>query len=171
MDFCRNLQVVPTLCNLASLQTVSIMGCNQLKKLPPDISETITSLSIVDTMLEEFSESVRPWSRLRTLSISGSVIPYQFLTQPYRVTLMLEKSGADIERIPDCIKDLLHSLEMLFIIGCPKLASLPELPTSLKVLVVWNCESLETLVPFPYDSQIKFYNFTNCFRLGPEARR
>ncbi|CDY08320.1 BnaC09g12760D [Brassica napus] len=80
------------------------------------------------------------------------------------------RSGADIERLPDCIKDL-HCLEDLFIIGCPKLVSLPELPRSLTRLVVWNCESLETLVPFPSDSQIFILFFPNCFKLGPEARR
>ena len=60
---------------------------------------------------------------------------------------------------------------MIFIIGCPKLASLPELARSLKSLLVSNCESLETLVPFPFDYQIEYLCFLDCFKLGPEARR
>ncbi|CAH8363679.1 unnamed protein product [Eruca vesicaria subsp. sativa] len=75
MDRCRNLQVVPTLSNLASLQRVSIAGCEQLRKLP-DISTTITDLRIVDTMLEEFTASIRLCSRLKSLYIIGSAIPH-----------------------------------------------------------------------------------------------
>ncbi|KAL0693906.1 hypothetical protein Bca4012_061086 [Brassica carinata] len=169
MHFCRNLQVVPALINLASLQTVGIIGCKQLRKLP-DISATITELRIVDAMLEEFTESIRLWSRLETLMIFGSDIPYQDSTNPHVIKLMVERSGADIERIPDCIKDL-HRLKKLWISGCPKLASLPELPKSLTLLMVWNCESLETLAPFPSDSRIEYLCFSNCFKLGQEARR
>uniref|UniRef100_A0A0D3E4I7 Uncharacterized protein n=1 Tax=Brassica oleracea var. oleracea TaxID=109376 RepID=A0A0D3E4I7_BRAOL len=94
MGYCGKLQVVPSLFNLASLETVGIVGCYQLRKLP-DISATITELGIIDTMLEEFTASIRLWSRLQFLTIVGSANPYQ---------LMLERSGADIERIPDCIE-------------------------------------------------------------------
>ncbi|CAN7090708.1 unnamed protein product [Brassica rapa subsp. narinosa] len=161
MGYCGKLQVIPSLFNLTSLETVGIAVCDQLRKLP-DISATITELSIVDTILQEFTASVRRWSRLQTLLIGGSVIPNQF---------MIERSGADIERIPDCIKDL-HRLENLYIVGCPKLVSLPELPTSLKRLIVWKCESLaEILVSFPSDSKIEDLCFPDCVKLGPEARR
>ncbi|CAN7090704.1 unnamed protein product [Brassica rapa subsp. narinosa] len=171
MNHCGKLQVVPTLFNLASLQSVSIAGCYQLRKFP-DISATITELSIVDTMLEEFTASIRLWSRLEDLRIVGSVNGHEyFLTQPHVARLMVERSGADIERIPDCIKDL-HRLENLYIVGCPKLVSLPELPTSLKRLIVWKCESLaEILVSFPSDSKIEDLCFPDCVKLGPEARR
>ncbi|CAH8385788.1 unnamed protein product [Eruca vesicaria subsp. sativa] len=169
MEFCRNLQVVPTLFNLESLHSVLIGGCNQLRKLP-NISTTVTYLSIVDTMLEEFTASIRLWSHLEDLCIVGGLIPDRCTTQTHLVNLMVERSGADIERIPDCIKDL-HNLDTLWIIGCPKLASLPELPRSLKCLMVWNCESLETIVPFRSDSEISNLYFANCFKLGPEARR
>ncbi|KAJ0265709.1 Disease resistance protein RML1A [Hirschfeldia incana] len=169
MNLCRNLQVVPSLFNLSSLEKVSIMGCDRLRKLP-DMSATITELRIVDTMLEEFTASIMLWSSLEGLSISGSVIPGVFSTQPHVVKLMVERSGADIERIPDCIKDL-YGLERLWIIGCPKLASLPELPWSLTTLGVWNCESLETLEPFPLGSEIENLYFTDCLKLDEEARR
>ncbi|CAH8392706.1 unnamed protein product [Eruca vesicaria subsp. sativa] len=169
MRLCTNLQVVPSLFNLSSLETVGMMGCCQMRKLP-DIFTTITSISITDTMLVEFTESIRLWSRLKSLFILGSIIPRDFLTQPHVVKLMVERSGADIERIPDCIKDL-HRLETLMIVGCSKLVSLPELPKSLTSLFVWNCESLETLVPFPSDSRIEYLSFLDCLKLDPGARR
>ncbi|KAJ4877285.1 Disease resistance protein (TIR-NBS class) [Raphanus sativus] len=172
MGLCSNLEVVPSLFNLASLELVGLVGCDKLRKLP-DIPPTVAELTIVDTMLEEFTASIRLWSRLDCLIIVGGVIPSVFWTKPHVVKLMVERSGADIERIPDCFKDL-KSLEELSIFGCPKLVSLPEFPRSLKVLWVHNCESLETLVTFPFDSQIEKLYFTDCLKLKldeAEARR
>ncbi|KAL0890308.1 hypothetical protein Bca101_014291 [Brassica carinata] len=163
MVFCIKLQVVPSHFNLASLERVNMMGCSQLRKFP-DISINITSLSISDAMLEELPKSISLWSRLQTLSIFGSVS-----TSPYVTRRSLNRSGSDIEKLPDCIKDL-HGLEDLYIGGCPKLASLPALPGSLRTLVADTCESLETL-PFSFASPILFLYFPNCFKLGQEARR
>lgn len=164
MKFCMNLQIIPTQLNLASLENVNMFGCWRLRKTP-DISTNITSLSITDTMLEELPGSTRLWSRLRKLRIFGSVktvhagknLQYQY------------RSGPDIEKIPECIKDL-QGLRSLYIAGCPRIASLPELPPRLIKLVVDTCESLETL-SLPIDSTFLYLSFPNCFKLSREARR
>ncbi|CAL9237546.1 unnamed protein product [Arabidopsis halleri] len=163
MNLCLQLQVVPTHFNLASLKSLRMLGCWQLRKFP-GISTNITALILGDAMLEEMLESITLWSRLETLSIYGSVITHNF----WAVTL-IEKMGTNIERIPDCIKNL-PLLKSLYIGGCPKLVSLPELPSSLRRLTVETCESLET-VSFPIDSPIVSFSFPNCFELGVEARR
>ncbi|KAG7658325.1 Leucine-rich repeat 3 [Arabidopsis suecica] len=164
MDFCRKLKVVPTHFNLASLESLGMMGCWQLKNIP-DISTNITTLKITDTMLEDLPQSIRLWSGLQVLDIYGSVNIYHAPAEIY-----LEGRGADIKKIPDCIKDL-DGLKELHIYGCPKIVSLPELPSSLKRLIVDTCESLETLVHFPFESAIEDLYFSNCFKLGQEARR
>lgn len=116
-------------------------------------------------MLQEFPESIRLWSHLQSLNIYGSV-----LTVPLLETTLQEFSVATVERIPDWIKDL-NGLKFLYIAGCPKLASLPELPRSLRKLTVDNCESLET-VCFPFDTPAtEFLYFPNCFKLCLEAKR
>ncbi|KAF8088333.1 hypothetical protein N665_0545s0002 [Sinapis alba] len=164
MNLCISLQVFPTHLNLASLESLRMVGCWQLRKIP-DVSTNIKSLVIGDTMLQEFPESIRLWSHLQSLNIYGSV-----LTVPLLKTTLQEFSLATIERIPDWIKDL-HGLKYLYISGCPKLASLPELPRSLRKLTVDNCESLET-VCFPLDTPTtEFLYFPNCFKLCPEAKR
>ncbi|CAA7053865.1 unnamed protein product [Microthlaspi erraticum] len=162
MDLCINLEVVPSLFNVVSLQIVSMLSCRKLRKIP-DFFKNIKSLIIADTMLEELPESISHWSRLQSLSIYGSVNPYPLTTDEQ----CLEGSGADIEKLPDWIKDL-HVLTWLRVGGCPKLASLPELPRSLITLQVDTCESLETLKSFPFDSRIKFLKILNCFKLGDE---
>ncbi|KFK40487.1 hypothetical protein AALP_AA2G002200 [Arabis alpina] len=92
MDFCINLEIVPTGLNLASLEGVNMMGCPKLRKIP-EISTYITDLTIGDTMLEESPEL---WSRLESLVIYGNLNTSQL--------------GANIEKLPDCIKDL-HGLK------------------------------------------------------------
>ncbi|CAF1841420.1 unnamed protein product [Brassica napus] len=163
INLCISLQDVPTHLNLASLKSLRMVGCWQLKKIP-DVSTNIRSLLIGDTMLQEFPESIRLWSHLETLNIYGSL-----LTVPLLKITLQEFSLPAIERIPDWIKDL-HGLKFISIAGCPKLASLPELPRSLRKLTVDNCESLET-VCFPFDNPtIEFLYFPNCFKLCPEAK-
>lgn len=169
MIFCKKLQVVPTLFNLTSLESLVIMGSYQMRELP-DISTTIRELSIPETMLEEFLESTRLWSHLQCLEIFGCAITHQFMAHPSQRNLMLMRSVTGIERIPDCIK-CLHGLKELSIYGCPKLASLPEIPRSLTTLTVYKCPSLETLEPFPFGSRIEDLFFLDCFRLGRKARR
>lgn len=66
--------------------------------------------------------------------------------------LIPDRSGAYIEKIPDWIKDL-HGLKWLHIIGCAKLASMPE------------------TLSFSFESPILFLDFPNCYKLGQEARR
>ncbi|KAF3500468.1 hypothetical protein F2Q69_00040821 [Brassica cretica] len=169
MVFCKKLQVVPTLFNLTSLESLVIMGSYQMRELP-DISTTIRELAIPETMLEEFLESTRLWSHFQFLRIFGCAITHQFLSHPSKRNLMLVRSVTGIERIPDCIK-CLHGLKDLYIFGCAKLASLPEVPRSLTTLIVYKCPSLETLEPFPFGSRIEDLSFLDCFRLGRKARR
>ncbi|CAL9237527.1 unnamed protein product [Arabidopsis halleri] len=152
MDGCINLQVVPTHFNLASLEMVNMMECSKLRKFP-DFSTNTTDLTITDTMLEELPNSIERWSRLENLNIYGSLEVF-----------------TDIEKLPDWIKSL-DALNEVSITGCPKLASLPEFPDSLKKLVVHDCESLETLISFSSESQIRKLYFFNCFKLCREARR
>ncbi|KAL1225326.1 Disease resistance protein RML1B [Cardamine amara subsp. amara] len=157
---CKNLQVFPTHLNLASLESVLMYRCWQVRKLP-DISTNLTTLAVTDTMLKEVPESIKHWPHLQNLHIYGSFNPYG--------SRYLIHSGADIEKIPDFIKDL-HGLECLGIYGCPKLASLPEFPGSLRTLKVDTCESLE-IVSLPFDSLFEYLRFRNCRNLGQEARR
>ncbi|KFK40485.1 hypothetical protein AALP_AA2G002000 [Arabis alpina] len=149
MAFCKNLQIVPTHLNLASLDLVNMMGCLKLRKIP-EISTYITQLAIGDTMLEELPGL---WSGLKDLRIFG-----------------IHPTGLNIEKLPDWIKDL-HGLKSLRIHHCLKIATLPELPSSLTRLTVEDCESLETLMVFPSDSQIEELYFLNCFKLTSAARR
>nr|CAZ44326.1 putative disease resistance protein [Raphanus sativus] len=165
MNLCVSVEVFPTLLNLASLESLRMVGCWQLSKIP-DLPTNIKSLVIGETMLQEFPESVRLWSHLHSLNIYGSVLTVRLL----ETTSQEFSLAATVERIPDWIKDF-NGLRFLYIAGCTKLGSLPELPPSLRKLIVDNCESLET-VCFPSDTPTTDYlYFPNCFKLCQEAKR
>lgn len=146
MSYCTKLQVVPALLNLAPHAYVSMEGCSQLRYIP-DTSTNIRAVVIADTMIKELPKSVRNWSTLEYLTIYGH--------------------RENIEKIPDCIKEL-HGLVSLWVYGCSKLASIPELPASIKRLIAEYCESLKT-VSLPFDSEF-ICNINNCFNLGRDSR-
>lgn len=141
MANCLNLQHGPTHCNLASLKIFKLIGSRNLRKIP-DLSTNITTLLVMETMLDSF----RHWSRLRRLCI-------------YSWVPTLEKNSR-VHQIPSWVKSA----------SVTKLASLPELPGSLTSLMVASSVLLET-VSFSFDSTIEILCFPNCFKLGREASR
>lgn len=149
MSFCRKLQEVPNLFKLAPDAFVDMRRCSRIRKFP-DISTNTTALVIADTILKILPKpaSVSLWQGLQKLNIYSD--------------------GADIQELPAWIKNL-HRLDSLGVHGCSKLASLPELPRSLKTLIAEDCESLK-VVTLAYESTI-VCSFPSCFELCLEARR
>lgn len=165
MGYCLKVQVLPTNFNLRSLSVLDMMGCSQLRKFP-DVSRNLNALMVGDTMLKEVPESASSiFPHLEVLFIYGSANPWKDVPKKF-----INRVGPGIEKIPVWIKDLCE-VKVLCIYGCPKLASLPELPGLLRTLAVDTCDSLETLPSFASESLIEDLFFCNCFRLSLEAER
>ncbi|KAL9860963.1 putative leucine-rich repeat domain superfamily [Arabidopsis thaliana] len=167
MSKCKNLQVIPVQMNLTSLKYVNMRGCSRLTNIPV-MSTNIKNLYISETAVEDVPPSIKLCSSLEYLDISGKGRLKEITHLPTSVKY-LELSNSDITRIPGSIKAL-QLLQTLNISGCRRLASLPKLPGSLKSLMADNCESLETLC-CPLNTLNARLNFTNCFKLGQQARR
>ncbi|ESQ46670.1 hypothetical protein EUTSA_v10000510mg [Eutrema salsugineum] len=167
MENCYNLKIIPAHMNLASLESVSMMGCSRLRQLPV-ISTNITKLLVSEADVKEVPASIRLCSRLQRLTIRNS---HNFKAITYIPTSVthLELSNTGIEKIPDCIKAL-HRLQYPFLFSCKRLISLPELPGSLVFLLAEDCESLETVF-FPLNTSHMQLYFNNCFKLGEQTRR
>ncbi|KAJ4877258.1 Disease resistance protein (TIR-NBS-LRR class) family [Raphanus sativus] len=144
MFACSNLQVLPSTMNLASLKVVNMAGCSRLRKFP-DFSKNISSLKLSNTLVEEVPASIQHWTRLRFLDLS------------YNGKLKT------INNVPEGVSHLNLSYS-----GIEK--SLPELPPQLMFLSANDCESLES-VSCPFYTPNAQLNFTNCFKLGEQARR
>ncbi|EOA34889.1 hypothetical protein CARUB_v10022473mg, partial [Capsella rubella] len=147
MSCCESLEVIPTLINLASIKWFNIYKCTRLRSFP-SFPTNITNLDIVDTRVEELSASLSHCSHLTTLSIRGGKNLKTFSTH-------LPKSVIELHLCNN---------------GCKRLSSLPEIPGSLKWLMAEDCESLESVHLPLKTSNIRLY-FTNCFKLGQQARR
>ncbi|KAL9310581.1 Disease resistance protein RML1A [Arabidopsis thaliana] len=168
MDLCESLHMIPTNINLASLETMYMTGCPQLKTFPA-FSTKIKRLYLVRTGVEEVPASITHCSRLLKIDLSGSRNLKSITHLPSSLQT-LDLSSTDIEMIADsCIKDL-QRLDHLRLCRCRKLKSLPELPASLRLLTAEDCESLER-VTYPLNTPTGQLNFTNCLKLGEEAQR
>lgn len=132
------------------------------------MSTNISFLSMPETAIEDVPPSIMLCSRLTYVDISYSRKLKGINHLPTSIKT-LNLSFCDIESITDGIKDL-HQLHILIIYGCRRLTSLPELPGSLGSLEAEECESLET-VCCPLYTPFAAFNFTNCFKLGQQARR
>ncbi|CAN6969326.1 unnamed protein product, partial [Brassica oleracea var. botrytis] len=162
MSNCIQLQVIPAHMNLASLEYVTMAGCYRLRNIPV-ISTNIKRLLITEARVKDLP-SIRLWSRLKRLTICNLKEITHF---PTSVT-HLDLSNSDIEKIPDWIITL-HRLQYLFLLGCRRLASVPELPGSLITLLAEDCESLETVFYPLNTSHVQLY-FNNCFKLDARVR-
>ncbi|CAN6856139.1 unnamed protein product [Brassica oleracea] len=168
-----SLKEVPDLSNATHLKRLNLTGCWSLVEIPSSIGDLhkLEELEInLGISLQVFPSHLNLAS-LETLKMKNSICFDQHqIPLPLLETTLQEFSVATVERIPDWIKDL-NGLKFLYIAGCPKLASLPELPNSLKKVTVDNCESLET-VCFPFGTPTTYFlYFPNCFKLCLEAKR
>ncbi|CAG7861167.1 unnamed protein product [Brassica rapa] len=157
MISCTKLEVVPSNCTFASPNPIDIqisrtnmttfgMSDPAAKEVPP-----VTTLSIS----REFSLCLSENPNLKTLTQLPATI----------TTLDLSFSG--IETI--CCLRGFDMLREITLFDCTELKSLPELPCFLKYLCADDCESLET-VSCPLVTPFANLSFTNCFKLGQQAR-
>ncbi|GMN70314.1 hypothetical protein TIFTF001_039358 [Ficus carica] len=150
---CDYLEVVPDAIYNAHLRTLSFSDCPRIAKLP--------LLSIVLHLL----------TSLHVKNCNVFEIP-DLLFLPSLVELRIE--GTKIESIPASIRHCCN-LNELFIVNCKSLRSLPELPSSVSILYITGCTSLETVsntllpvtqCPLDDDDEFMFYD---CWKLDHNA--
>ncbi|KAJ6928762.1 hypothetical protein NC652_012793 [Populus alba x Populus x berolinensis] len=102
---------------------------------------------------------------LKTLGSLGSLVS---LTR-------LRLSEIDFERIPASIKHL-TKLSELYLDDCKRLQCLPELPSTLQVLIASGCISLKSVASISmqgdreYEVASQEFNFSNCLQLDQNSR-
>ncbi|KAL0692981.1 hypothetical protein Bca4012_060161 [Brassica carinata] len=137
--------------NMHGLTTLSMTGCNKLKRISPNISK----LKLLEEV--DFSEC-----KLLT-EASWQNHPEEICTSLMRVNM----SGNSFERHPDTWTSI--QPKDLDLSTCINLVSLPELPASLSILAANDCKSLESLYGFFQQRQMAL-QFINCYKLNQQAR-
>ncbi|QHO39701.1 TMV resistance protein N [Arachis hypogaea] len=123
---CKKLTCLPdSIHELESLRILRASWCSSLCDLPHSVS-VIPFLSILD---------------LRDCCLTEESFPCDFGQFPSLTDLDL--SGNHFVNLPISIHEL-PKLKCLSLNGCKRLQSLPELPSSIRELKAWCCDSLDT---------------------------
>ncbi|KAK9929314.1 hypothetical protein M0R45_026416 [Rubus argutus] len=148
--------------SIYGLDTLYLVGCNQLKRLPPLSMGSLCSLRNLDLsgceVLESIPDSLFYSSTLQDIDLRGTMI----------------------ESIPSSIINASGLLD-LRLMGCKKLTVIPELPSQLQSLDASGCTSLKrvassrsALVQQPWEHRESFilerHVYTDCLELDESAR-
>ncbi|XP_044469735.1 disease resistance protein RPS4B-like [Mangifera indica] len=200
---CSRLERLPeSIRELKSLKCFYLSGCSKLDRLPNDMGnlQTLEVLELEEISFAEVPTFMTSLINLETLSLTrckmkkrlGIPLVDLFIFQkliklklvdccievlPNNIGQLLSLNYLcldqnNLETLPESIKDL-SNLRGLSLSICQRLKYLPELPSSLQIMIAMNCESLESISSLPaiflrMESFIGEINFFNCLKLKLE---
>eukprot|EP00258_Populus_trichocarpa_P032111 XP_024448130.1 disease resistance protein TAO1 isoform X4 [Populus trichocarpa] len=180
---CSGLESLPdSIDELRCLTTLDLSGCLKLASLPNNIidlefkgldKQRCYMLSGFQKV-EEIASSTYKLGCHEFLNLGNSRV----LKTPERLGSLvwlteLRLSEIDFERIPASIKHL-TKLSKLYLDDCKRLQCLPELPSTLQVLIASGCISLKSVASIfmqgdrEYEAQE--FNFSGCLQLDQNSR-
>ncbi|KAL8252513.1 hypothetical protein R6Q59_036206 [Mikania micrantha] len=134
---CKKLRMFPTITHMKNLKNLYIAWCPKILEFPKIHAnmESLVELTIEYTGIEVLPSSIG--ERLfNKVEIPSSIIELSNLQE-------LVLSYNDFSRLGFSLSHLTQ-LKFLNVSGCKKLLELPELPSSLTILIVDGCKSLAT---------------------------
>ncbi|KAF8024667.1 hypothetical protein BT93_F1751 [Corymbia citriodora subsp. variegata] len=141
---CQSLREIPSsIGNLSSLRHLNLKGCGLLREIPSSIGglQYLQDLDFSHSEIEKLPNSIGRLKKLQKLSLLSccsfkGAIPNEI--GDLSLLENLEISNAPISDLPESIRNL-PSLQHLKLWNC-EILSLPELPSSLKCLIV-SCQT------------------------------
>ena len=176
LENCINLEHLPSICGLVSLETLNLYGCSKLKKLDgtaltnfPTCWSEHGNVQENSRNLDHIGEFNSYDSTIRHLPSSSVVLRSSYFTSPHCALtslIRLNLSGTLIIHLPWNLERL-SRLKRLEVTNCTRLQALPVLPSSIEQLYASNCTSLELIVPESFCKSFGFAGalFGNCFKL------
>ncbi|WRX20006.1 Toll/interleukin-1 receptor homology (TIR) domain - like 3 [Theobroma cacao] len=172
-QFCRNLKKFPEVpCHLDSLYLTG----TGIEEVPDSVEHLLQlrELHMGGSTVKNVSSNIYKLGSLRTLNLYYCPIA-EFPEVPRNLSsLILLELGMDGSRIQKLPSSIVRSLQILTVINCKYLKSLPELPPSLGSIPANGCISLEE-VSFAdhhqtrFDRSYQLNNFGHCFNLNHNA--
>ncbi|KAJ9162719.1 hypothetical protein P3X46_022475 [Hevea brasiliensis] len=157
-----NVSQLPVQCSLA-LKVMHIINCSELTTLRQIEDQLLPSrleqLELCNcSNLKELPDRFFSFTSLADLKIKRcpKLVSFPKLGSPFMLRHLIIEECESLECLPDGMmthtntrsgSNNISHLESLEIIKCPSLKSFPrgQLPTSLKVLKIWDCMQLESL--------------------------
>ncbi|KAB2006534.1 hypothetical protein ES319_D11G352000v1 [Gossypium barbadense] len=146
-------RMLPLLSGLSSLRELNLRDCNLCEgDIPRDISglSCLEELDLSGNNFISIPASLTRLSKLKELILSncnmctlGEADIRSDLSGLYSL-LRLDLSGKNFITIPLALTQL-SRLKLLKLSGCKMLKSLPELPTSIRYMIIDDCSSLEVV--------------------------
>ncbi|ERN15114.1 hypothetical protein AMTR_s00056p00089820 [Amborella trichopoda] len=169
LTHCFNLKELPdSLGSLANLKELDLSACESLSRLPTSM-ERMRSLRHL--RMERCAIATLPgdfWhlSNLEELRMGDYFFRGLILgdIEKWSSLKTLDLGMINLQGLHNSMRGL-SQLEDLSLVRCCKLASIPELPTSLKYLNVSGCKSLQTIPNLSHLSQLKYVNVSYCKKL------
>ncbi|KAL0730695.1 hypothetical protein Bca4012_026789 [Brassica carinata] len=156
---CSNLESVPSMVDLESLEVLNLSGCSKLENFP-EISPNVKELYLGGTMIQEIPSSIKKLVLLEKLDLENSRhlknLPISICKLKHLETLNLSDCSSlelfpDLNRKMKCLKSLdlsrtaikelpssisyLTALEELRFVECKSLVRLPDIAWSLRFKV------------------------------------
>ncbi|KAL4184306.1 hypothetical protein AMTRI_Chr10g224920 [Amborella trichopoda] len=151
---------------LPNLEKLNMRGCGQLKELPESIGR-LTSLKTLDigynSSLTRLPTSLSALCSLEKLDASNcnlqGMIPEDFERLSSLKTLHL--SGINFQGLPSSMMGF-SQLEALSVHNFEQLVAIPELPSNLKHLDAFQCQSLQTMPKLSHLSKLVSLSVVEC---------
>ncbi|KAG4123264.1 hypothetical protein ERO13_D11G316500v2 [Gossypium hirsutum] len=165
--------MLPTLSGLSSLRRLNLMDCNLCEgDIPPDISglSSLEELNLSGNNFISIPASLTRLSKLEELILSNCNMCTLGEADIHGLSSLkrLFLNGNNFITVPLALIQL-SELKLLALSNCMKLNSLPELPTSIVVVSIDSCSSLEvvaspsTVCNLMHSDAVKAIN---CFKLA-----
>ncbi|KAJ6995996.1 hypothetical protein NC653_012776 [Populus alba x Populus x berolinensis] len=182
---CSGLKSLPdNIVELKHLTTLILSGCLKLASLPKNFFDL--KFKGLDKQpcymlrgfqkVEEIASSTYKLGCHEFLNLGNSRVLKTLESLGSLVSLTkLILSKIDFERIHVSIKHL-TKLSKLYLVECKQLQCLPELPSTLKVLIASGCISLKSVASISmqgdreYEVASQEFNFSNCLQLDHNSR-
>uniref|UniRef100_A0A6N2M9C6 NB-ARC domain-containing protein n=1 Tax=Salix viminalis TaxID=40686 RepID=A0A6N2M9C6_SALVM len=172
VEDCNSLKTLPeSMGSLKSLQTLNVTACSQLEKFPDSLGglESLTELFAKGTAIKQLPTtfggyknvfcSPDPSSKSRFSRFSSWLMILEFV-----LTEDLDLSGNGFFNLPSSI-GCLPKLQYFMVERCKNLLSISELPSSVLVLSINGCTSIERVCAPLRQEKIPYLSVKGCRNL------
>ena len=169
-------ELPPSILHIKNLNMFSFLINNGLADLPENFTDQISLSESREHKCDAFFTLHKLMTNSGFQSVKRLVFYRSLCEIPDNISLLSSLKNlclcyCAIIRLPESIKDL-PKLKVLEVGECKKLQHIPALPRSLQFFLVWNCQSLQTVLSSTIESSKRpncVFLLPNCIKLDAHS--